>query len=611
MKRIQNGLLISFAALMLLSGCAPQVKTQAPASAKKTSDIDEGSEGGLTRKEAEPEDYMAASSEGAAAKDDETGALVTEPEWMNAYREYLSDPEVSYYNRAAMIHVNDDDIPEIVLDGTSDTTAENAGYIIVTYGKGGVSAKEMAGHPGYIRYIPKKNMIASSYYHMGGMDIICSIDDGKWVTVFDGAIEDKGWGDDDELIQEFYVDKKKVSESEYNEKFNSVYGSPDAKEIVFDHSLSDMISEVEKYQTEKPQTDDDAKEETVSKRPKVEKKVRIKSASTTSYLGTTAKDGQTYEPIHAADGDYTTAWLEGKDGLGIGESITLDFDRTERITRLLIYNGFLNTKYRYMINGRVTRMLIEFNDGTTKTADVSFMNIPEEKIPFAKDEMDPTEVILDEPVTASSVKLTILDAIQGTKYQDVAVSEIEIYHEADETEADEGEDPGTEEAVKAYSEYFKAHFKPDDYGSYSAALVYLDEDEIPELMVRSNFDMGEVEVLQYAGGDIYDLGCYTYLGYVPHENDIDLSWSDGESSEDLLIKIEGHRFVTLGGVATWYDPDTDEINYYIVDANETRTATTREEYENYFKKLGKYGIYTSSDEERYYSSVEDAYRNMK
>ncbi len=160
--------------------------------------------------------------------------------------------------------------------------------------------------------------------------------------------------------------------------------------------------------------------------PKNQKIRRIRvSASSTSTAK--SKDGQTYEAEHLIDGDYTTAWLEGRDDEGIGESLLFTFDGKHRICKLIIYNGFLKTEYRYTINGKVTKLLAEFDDGSSKVIDLDVMHVSDREVSFSPDDMNPTVVVFDQPVETETMKLTILDAVAGTKYKDTSMSEIEVY----------------------------------------------------------------------------------------------------------------------------------------------------------------------------------------
>ncbi|MBP5384461.1 MAG: discoidin domain-containing protein [Lachnospiraceae bacterium] len=320
----------------------------------------------------------------------------------------------------------------------------------------------------------------------------------------------------------------------------------------------------------------------------VERKVMIRDASASSYLKTVSQDGQTYEPFHVIDGNYTTAWIEGKDDLGIGESLSFDLGNTERITRMLIYNGFLNTKYRYAINGKVTRLLVEFDDGTSQTVDVNTMSAPDTKVPFTESELGPTEVIFDEPVNASGVKLTILDAVQGTKYKDVCISEVEIYHEEESSSVDQGEEVVNNDVMQAYEEYFQNNFPPTEYGGYKVAFAFMDHDDIPELIVEQEFDESLYTILQYDNGTIYTLGESGMISYIEKGNLIQLSWCDGQDSEDVLYRISGHTLEQIEGKGASYIDD-GIIRYYRIDANGKESDISEGEYNNAFNNYpGKF-----------------------
>ncbi len=159
--------------------------------------------------------------------------------------------------------------------------------------------------------------------------------------------------------------------------------------------------------------------------------------------------------------------------------------------------------------------------------------------------------------------------------------------------------------IDAYVEYYEKHFPPNDYGGYSVAFVCLDEDDIPEMLVKANFDMGEVTALQYDEGKIHDLGSYVTLEYIPHSNELVNSWSDGETNEDVLMKIMDHKITNVGGRSSIYWGDSI-TKYYSLDENGNETEITRDEYDNYFKNRNNYGEYTSSNNEQFYNSAEEA-----
>ncbi len=148
--------------------------------------------------------------------------------WAEAYHKYLVDfgrtfdgyeysgPEYRSYD---YIYVNDDDIPELVMQGQDEAT----GNIVLTYNNGKID--ELQTSRLYFDYIEKGNLLRNSDGHMGGYyDYIYSIIDGKWKMENCGEyyVEDNSvmW-DDDDLIYEW--NGKKVSRSEYEKALKDIY----------------------------------------------------------------------------------------------------------------------------------------------------------------------------------------------------------------------------------------------------------------------------------------------------------------------------------------------------------------------------------------------------
>ncbi len=302
----------------------------------------------------------------------------------------------------------------------------------------------------------------------------------------------------------------------------------------------------------------------------VERKIPIWLTSATSYCTSQSKDGQTYEPRHATDGNYTTAWLEGVNGLGVGESISFDFDKTERITKVVIYNGFLNTKYRYAINGKVAKAKLNFDDGTQKSVSLNIMeDVPEDKVPFSMDEMNPTTILFDEPVTASWMKLTIEGAVAGSKYEDVCISEVEIYHEVEV-------DPSTG-ADEHYYEFLKGN-EPDINGEYfwwsvdtddvEYALYDMNGDGIHELLVRA---YGEwiADVILYRDGKIQ----YAYVA------NLGSSGQTFINNKNQFVSVDsGHQGRNCCAVSEVGEPQNAKVVFYLVNYYDDWAASGVPEY---------------------------------
>ncbi|MDH4128377.1 MAG: hypothetical protein OEV44_06465 [Spirochaetota bacterium] len=138
-----------------------------------------------------------------------------------------------------------------------------------------------------------------------------------------------------------------------------------------------------------------------------------------------------YSPKNAVDNDPTTAWVEGKAGNGIGESIEVnttieqhhgDINGLHKIEKIGIINGYAKNKDIFFSNNRVKRIMFEYYyiskyDG--KKSKKMFFDL--------KDQMEIQYIRFKKPILTGSFKITILDVYKGTKYNDTAISEIQVF----------------------------------------------------------------------------------------------------------------------------------------------------------------------------------------
>ncbi len=175
--------------------------------------------------------------------------------------------------------------------------------------------------------------------------------------------------------------------------------------------------------------DNNVKDESEEKTEEEKVKLNISYVEASSVLKAASKDHVTYDAHNVMDGDYKTAWVEGVDGNGEGQILILHLDGAHKISKLKIFDGFLKTKRRYSINGRVTRALIDYGNGYQQVVDFNVIYPPEVEAEFTMDEMGETEIIPETECITDTVTVTIMNAVAGSKYEDTAVSEIEIYGE--------------------------------------------------------------------------------------------------------------------------------------------------------------------------------------
>ncbi len=130
-----------------------------------------------------------------------------------------------------------------------------------------------------------------------------------------------------------------------------------------------------------------------------------------SILGT--QSGNTYGGDNLADGNMSTAWVEGSTGDGLGEVLLLSFDRPTLINRIVIANGYNKNSGVYSKNNRVKSLDVRTSTGFSREVRVA-----------DKGEYQ----VLDLPGLGEVqwVTLTLTGVYKGTKYRDTAISELQL-----------------------------------------------------------------------------------------------------------------------------------------------------------------------------------------
>ncbi len=113
------------------------------------------------------------------------------------------------------------------------------------------------------------------------------------------------------------------------------------------------------------------------------------------------------------DGKLETAWCEGVKGVGVGEWIRISnaAEKELEIIAIEVKGGYQADQKRLDNNGWPTELLIECEGGYSQ------------KVEFYDYD---AVFLLDMPVKTDWVKLTILNAMPGEKYEDTCISEIRL-----------------------------------------------------------------------------------------------------------------------------------------------------------------------------------------
>jgi hypothetical protein len=79
-----------------------------------------------------------------------------------------------------------------------------------------------------------------------------------------------------------------------------------------------------------------------------------------------AVQANTYYASNAMDGKRSTAWIEGVDGVGVGEWIRFDFDREINLHRILWQPGYFKSPQIWNQNNRLASVTAHFSDGSSR-----------------------------------------------------------------------------------------------------------------------------------------------------------------------------------------------------------------------------------------------------
>ena len=158
--------------------------------------------------------------------------------------------------------------------------------------------------------------------------------------------------------------------------------------------------------------------------------IGIPLASTT--LKSQADNNYKIENIH--DLDLTTAWIEGNDDYGIGESFSIEFSFKEHYEGfgkvynfygiIELFNGYCKSEKHWAENSRIKRLKMFFNE-----IPACFIELADtweyQRIDLRKFFKEPNSFphAPFEVKDGDKLRFEIVDVYKGTKYKDTALSE--------------------------------------------------------------------------------------------------------------------------------------------------------------------------------------------
>ena len=122
-----------------------------------------------------------------------------------------------------------------------------------------------------------------------------------------------------------------------------------------------------------------------------------------------------YGPENLADQTWGNAWVEGAEGDGIGESVTLTMKSPQKATALYFYNGYTKSRQTYLANNRIRGATLSLNGAAPITVELKDDYNAATRIPIPAD----TGLL-------KTVKLTIQSVYRGESFRDTCLSAVEV-----------------------------------------------------------------------------------------------------------------------------------------------------------------------------------------
>ena len=163
----------------------------------------------------------------------------------------------------------------------------------------------------------------------------------------------------------------------------------------------------------------------------------ITKISASSVLPTDDLNKYNYGPSNLFDNDYSTAWVEGVKGPGIGEWVEVDLDKVS-ISGIGIINGYTKKKSLYYANNRIKklRLDVEWDNWGNRSGGKDSTEITLKEKQFNELNQNAEAPFIswladygDGYNRAKKVRLTILEVYPGTKYDDTPITELFILGE--------------------------------------------------------------------------------------------------------------------------------------------------------------------------------------
>ena len=142
-----------------------------------------------------------------------------------------------------------------------------------------------------------------------------------------------------------------------------------------------------------------------------------------SASSTLQEEGYDHSTAALLDRNPATCWIEGVDGVGIGEYLLFDSEEKQSVRGIAVLPGYLSSEDIYTKNGIPLELEI-------KAGDRIWTKRLESYVPNFSAPMD-SMIYIDfgQSISVDSCIVTIKDSRSGTKYDDICIAEMFLYGE--------------------------------------------------------------------------------------------------------------------------------------------------------------------------------------
>lgn len=142
-----------------------------------------------------------------------------------------------------------------------------------------------------------------------------------------------------------------------------------------------------------------------------------------SYLS--SQGATTYDPGNAHDLDYKSAWVEGKRGYGIGESLIYHFNaHAPRITEIIVANGYVKSESAWKSNSRVQQLNLYINEVLYARLHLDDSRSAQHFSVEPIGHLSEVDGIIPEDAPDWTMRFEIAAVYEGDRFDDVVISEI-------------------------------------------------------------------------------------------------------------------------------------------------------------------------------------------